>query len=131
LPDDILKAGEMKKAIAAFIVLLALLLAIPWTSYAGHGHHGGTRVFIGGSFWAGPPPFWGPAPWGPRYYYSGPAYYGPPTAFVQPYGGYIQRGQEESDYWYYCENPQGYYPYIKSCPGGWMRVVPETVPPDH
>jgi hypothetical protein len=25
--------------------------------------------------------------------------------------------------------PQGYYPYVKSCPGGWMRVVPDTVPP--
>lgn len=120
----------MKRAIAAFIVLLALLLAIPWMSHAGHGHHGHTRVFIGGSFWVGPPPFWDLAPWSPPYYYSGPAYYGPPPFFVQPYGRYLQRGQEEADYWYYCENPQGYYPYIKSCPGGWMRVVPQTVPPD-
>ena len=24
---------------------------------------------------------------------------------------------------------QGYYPYINSCPGGWMKVVPETAPP--
>jgi hypothetical protein len=123
----------MKKTIAAFIVLLTLLLAIPWASNAGHGHHGHhgrTSVFIGGSFWAGPPPFWGPAPWYPRYYYGGPVYYGPPPAFVQPSVGYIQRGHEESDYWYYCDNPQGYYPYVKSCPGGWMKVVPETVPPD-
>jgi hypothetical protein len=117
----------MKKALAAFMVLLVLLLSFPVTSSArrGHGHHGHTRVFIGGSFWLGPPLFWGPP-----YYYSGPAYYGPPLAFVQPSGRYIQRGQEESDYWYYCDNPQGYYPYIKACPGGWMKVVPETVPPD-
>ena len=25
--------------------------------------------------------------------------------------------------------PEGYYPQIKSCPGGWMKVVPDTVPP--
>jgi hypothetical protein len=27
-------------------------------------------------------------------------------------------------YWYYCQNPPGYYPYIKDCPAGWMTVVP-------
>lgn len=120
----------MKRAIATFIAWLALLLLIPWTSHAGHGHHGRTRVYIGGSFWLGPPLFWGPGPWVPRYYYGGPVYFPLPPAYVQPPTGYIQRGQEDSGYWYYCDNPSGYYPYIKSCPGGWMKVVPETVPPD-
>lgn len=41
---------------------------------------------------------------------------------------YVQQNQQESDYWYYCQNPEGYYPYVKSCPGGWMKVVPDTVP---
>jgi hypothetical protein len=27
-------------------------------------------------------------------------------------------------YWYYCRNPQGYYPYLTSCPGGWVQVIP-------
>jgi hypothetical protein len=46
--------------------------------------------------------------------------------------------QDESDYgsqaggggqsWYYCQNPKGYYPYVKSCNGGW-QTVPAT-PPD-
>jgi len=27
-------------------------------------------------------------------------------------------------YWYYCRNPQGYYPYVTSCPGGWVQVIP-------
>jgi hypothetical protein len=125
----------MKRAIAAFIVLLALILAIPWMSHAGNGHHGhgrhgGTRVYVGGGYWFGPPPFWGP-----RYYYGGPVYYGGPAYYappvvVQPAPRYIERGREEAEYWYYCENPQGYYPYVRSCPAGWMRVVPETVPPD-
>ena len=31
---------------------------------------------------------------------------------------------EQPFYWYYCQDPQGYYPYVESCPSGWMRVVP-------
>jgi hypothetical protein len=31
-------------------------------------------------------------------------------------------------FWYYCQNPPGYYPYIKECPGGWLTVVPPTGP---
>ena len=127
----------MKKTTVAFMILLAMLLAIPWYSHAGHGHNSNTRVFIGGSFWFGPPPNWGPPAWGPRYYYGAPVYYGSPAVIVAqppvyapPPQVYVQRGQTESDYWYYCDNPQGFYPYIKSCPGGWMKVVPETVPPN-
>lgn len=25
-------------------------------------------------------------------------------------------------YWYHCKSPEGYYPYVKTCPGGWERV---------
>jgi hypothetical protein len=25
-------------------------------------------------------------------------------------------------YWYYCRNPDGYYPYVKECPNGWQQV---------
>lgn len=119
----------MKKKVITFIMLLAMLLALPWLGYAGHGHNGHTRVYIGGSFWFGPPPYWGPPAWGPRCCYGAPVYYGPPPVYAPPPQVYVQRGQSESDYWYYCDNPQGFYPYIKSCPGGWMKVVPETVPP--
>ena len=31
-------------------------------------------------------------------------------------------------YWYYCANPQGYYPYVPNCPGPWQRV-PARPPP--
>lgn len=31
-------------------------------------------------------------------------------------------------YWYRCEQPSGYYPYVRECPGGWTPV-PAT-PPD-
>ena len=31
-------------------------------------------------------------------------------------------------YWYYCRNPQGYYPYVPSCSAGW-EPVPANAPP--
>ena len=115
----------MKKITLGVLALLVLTMVTPLSSHAGK-----TKVFVGGSFWFGPPPYWGPPYWGPSYYYGAPVYLGPPQVVVQQPLVYVQRGQEESDYWYYCDNPQGFYPYIKSCPGGWMKVVPETVPPD-
>ncbi|HEV7928758.1 MAG TPA: hypothetical protein VGP12_01345 [Nitrosospira sp.] len=30
-----------------------------------------------------------------------------------------------TSYWHYCRQPEGYYPYIKNCPGGWLQVAPE------
>ena len=43
---------------------------------------------------------------------------------------YIQQQEEpatvqpQTNDWYYCQDPEGYYPYVKQCPGGWMRVNP-------
>ncbi len=25
-------------------------------------------------------------------------------------------------YYYYCVKPEGYYPYVRACSGGWQRV---------
>ncbi len=33
--------------------------------------------------------------------------------------------QPQSSYWYYCQAPEGYYPYVKECPGGWEQVAPQ------
>lgn len=27
-------------------------------------------------------------------------------------------------YYYYCRDPEGYYPRVPNCPSGWLRVVP-------
>jgi hypothetical protein len=102
-------------------------------SHSGHGGHNGHGnsynfgIAIGPG-WGG----WGPGWWGPPaypYYPYYPYYQAPPVVIGQQPQAYVQQNQQESDYWYYCQNPQGYYPYIKSCPGGWMKVVPDTVPP--
>ena len=38
--------------------------------------------------------------------------------------------RDDRYYWYYCREADKYYPYVKQCPGGWMKVVPNTPPPD-
>ena len=137
----------MKKVIFGFLVVIALLLGSPLS-----GHAGKTRVFIGANFgvgypgWCGPPRSWGyygrwghPG-WGSRFYWRGPAVWGPwypnynypspPVIIQQQPPVYVQPEQQESQYWYYCQDPQGYYPYVRECPGGWMKVVPEATPPN-
>jgi len=99
----------------------------------GHGHgrdHGNVRfgIMIG--------PYWG-APWHypPPYY---PRYY--PQIVVQPQAPqvYIEQPQAPvaplppapvaaapANYWYYCAAARGYYPYVKECPSGWQKVLPQ------
>jgi hypothetical protein len=94
--------------------------------YGGSRWHGGTRVFIGGSFgWWGWPAWWGPGWWGAPYpYYSYYPYYSAPPVAVQP-----APAPPVQDYWYYCQDAGAYYPYVKECPGGWIKVVPSPAPP--
>jgi hypothetical protein len=136
----------MKKAILAIIIALALLIASPFPGYAaktrvninarftsghsryqaGWGHHGGWRHPSRGPrfYWYSP---WvvGPGPWYPYGYYAAP-----PVVIQQQPPVYVQPEQQEENYWYYCQNPQGYYPYIRSCQDGWMKVVPDVTPPN-
>jgi hypothetical protein len=64
-------------------------------------------------------------PWHPYGFYAPP-----PVIIQQQPPVYVQPEQEEENYWYYCPDPQGYYPYIQNCPSGWMKVVPDTTPPN-
>ena len=99
----------------------------------GWGWSGGTRVFIGGGWW-GPGwwgPGWGPGWWGPGW---GPGWWGAPTTPLvvqQPPQQFIQQGPppQQQSFWYFCPNPQGYFPYIRECPTGWLQVVPQLSPP--
>jgi hypothetical protein len=121
------------KTVVAILVTMGLLLAIPMSGLAGSSTH----YSFGFNLGLGVPGYYGTPGWGPRPYWGPPAvvvppypYPAPPVVVVpQPTQVYVQRNQQESGYWYYCQNPQGYYPYVNSCPGGWMKVVPETVPP--
>ena len=99
----------------------------------GGGHRGGGH--FSSSIWIGPG--WGWGVWDPFFYpwypyYSYP-YYAPPTVVVprEPEEYVMPEPQQaETGYWYYCKDANGYYPYVKRCPGGWLRVVPSQPPPD-
>jgi len=104
--------------------------------YWGRGFYPYWGFGLGWGLWGWPLLGWSYAGW-PYYSYGGYPYLGWPyyssaypsdTATAPP--AYNEPEQEQqSYYWYYCQNPQGYYPYIKSCPGGWMTVVPNVTPP--
>ena len=115
----------MNKSFCLILVAVILILSSALPSQAEwHGGHGGFS--FRGSIWVGPG-WWGP--WGYPYSYPYYPYYAEPSVVIEKQAPvYVQpnRQQEESDYWYFCTKPQGYYPYIKRCPGGWLKVVPSA-----
>jgi hypothetical protein len=112
----------MKKAIYFPVAVMVMILVNSISAQAWHGGHGG---HFGGSIWIGPG--WGPGWWGPPYYYAEP-----PVVVQQSPEVYVEQApqSEEPSYWYFCQNPKGYYPYVKQCPNGWMKVEPSPTTPD-
>src|SRR5262245_44159677 len=105
------------KTILAVSALLGAAASAP--AFAGGHTRFSFGVVIGAPFY----------PWYPPYYYY------PPPVVVVPAAPttYIEQGgssaaPSRSSYWYYCEASRTYYPYVKECPGGWLRVVPQTPP---
>jgi hypothetical protein len=119
----------------------------------GGGHRHGYSSFRG-SIWIGPgwggwggwDPWWWGSPAYPYYYpyynsfyypyyspYYRPYYYSePPVITEQQPPAYAQPAPEpeEQYYWYFCPDAKNYYPYVKHCPKGWLKVVPRETPPD-
>lgn len=62
------------------------------------------------------------------YFYPVPIYpyptYVPPAIVVQQ-APPVPTGLPPAQFWYYCDNPPGYYPYVAACSGPW-RPVPAT-----
>ena len=114
-----------------FAILVVFLIgSLPGSSAYARGGHGGHGGHVGVGVWLGPG--WGPGWWGPYYYpYYYPYYQASPIVIEQEPETYAQPSQqaEQPTYWYYCKDPQGYYPYVKQCPGGWMKVVPTPPAP--
>ncbi|GJL72241.1 MAG: hypothetical protein NMNS01_14400 [Nitrosomonas sp.] len=96
--------------------------------YHGGGHsHGHSHVYLGFNYGG----FYDPGFYGYGYPFYYPPYYAyPPTVIVPTEPPvYIQKeqpqpAQPQANFWYYCENPDGYYPYVKKCPNGWQPVSP-------
>src|SRR5215471_16939538 len=101
-----------------------------------YGPRYGSSFFIGGYY-----PFYDPF-WPYPYYYPygygfGYSYYAPRTAYTEPVPppeGYLgPSGPPPAQDWYYCDNPEGYYPYVRTCNGQWQAVPaqPEGAPPEN
>src|SRR5687767_2911934 len=101
-------------------ILVALLAATSGAAFAGGRHHGHGRISLGFHFGV-------PLGWYSPWYYPPPAYYYPPSVVVQPSSPpvYVERSDvvpEGTGSWFFCRESNGYYPYVKQCPGGWQRV---------
>ena len=114
----------MKKTLLVVMALLTGALASNAALAWGH-HHGGVRfgVFVGAPLFPAYYPYYYPA-------YYPPAYYPPvvvqqqPPVYVGPSDVPATQAPAAQGMWYYCEATRGYYPYVKSCPGGWQAVPP-------
>jgi hypothetical protein len=45
----------------------------------------------------------------------------------QPSAGTPSQSAQASS-WYYCNDAKAYYPYVRECRSGWLRVAPHTAP---
>ena len=112
--------------ILALMALVATLLA----SIPAQAHGPRARVHFG--VVVGAPLFWG-YPYYPYYYPPPYAYYPAPVYQPATPPVYVERDQPAAEgpaqnWWYYCDQSQSYYPYVKTCPGGWKRVAPTPNP---
>lgn len=84
-----------------------------------HTHHDGRLGWwwvVGSSWYFYPAPVYPvPDPWVP-----------PPVTIVTPPTG-TNPPPPATEYWYYCEAVQAYYPYVATCPAGWKPVPAKPV----
>lgn len=127
----------MKKLICLVVAAVILAFAGTVPTYADWGHRGWHhhdgwhhRPWGGVNFYWGLGGWYPWSPWPAYPYYRVPRVIiqSPPVVVQQP-PTYIAPQQRKPYYWYYCQSPRGYYPYVKRCPGGWMKVVPDATPP--
>jgi hypothetical protein len=107
--------GKRQTWVGIFLLVALLLVA---GAVPGHAWRGG-GVFISPSIVVPFGPYWRPY-WG-YYPYAYPYAY--PPVVVQP-SPQVSVQPPPPQYWYYCDNPKGYYPYVPQCPGGWRAVSP-------
>lgn len=107
----------IKPRFIAVLVLGLLITEIAWAhGHPIHRHRAQVGIAIGIPLVT--------APW----YYPQPQIYPNPPVAALPQA-YIEmhsrQVQPSGSWWYYCHNPEGYYPYIKECPQGWQLVDPQ------
>jgi hypothetical protein len=126
----------MCKRIGMLLILVTLIVGGTVPAYAGYGYRGygyrghGYRGYgYRGHGYYGykrPSVLITPqivVPFGLPYLYP-PVVVSPPPVYVQPAPQVYVQPPPPQPYWYYCDNPQGYYPYVAQCLGGWRQVAP-------
>jgi hypothetical protein len=116
----------MSKWIGVLLIAAALSIASAMPAYAWHGYRGHGYRSYGYHGYKRPSVVVVPrivVPFGVPYHYS-PLVVAPPPVYVQPAPQVYVQPPPPQPYWYYCDNPPGYYPYVPQCPGGWRQVTP-------
>lgn len=92
-----------------------------------HGVHPGFGLYFGVPY-IYPYPYYNYQYYPPAYQYYPPVTIAPnsPPVYIQQTPPTTQ--EYPPGYWYYCSNPEGYYPYVKECKTDWQQVEP-TPPP--
>lgn len=116
----------MNKLTAVWLVALVLMVGVPGAARAHSRFHTHFGFYFGypSYYWR---PYYYPYyyPYYRSYYYYSP----PPTVYVEPPQPKVYVQQPAASYWYYCPAAEKYYPYVQSCPQGWLQVVPQSSPP--
>ncbi len=120
-----------KSLFALMLLAGAMASSSAWADHYYHGgYHGGAHVgvVIGGpGYWRYPDPYlYGPYPYSYPPVVVAPAQ--PPVYIEQDQTPAQESQPQPSGDWFYCRKPDGYYPYVKQCPGGWQRLAPQPPP---
>jgi hypothetical protein len=93
-----------------------------WQGDVRHFHDHDFGGWQGGHWWHGDHD--GRSGWwwmvGPSWYFYPAPVYPHPSPYVPPMIATPQPG-----YWYYCQTPPGYYPYVPQCLVPWQAVPPQ------
>lgn len=110
---------------AGMLLLAGLLAGNAWADRPGRYYHHPRSSVQFGVYLGGP---WIYPPYYPYPVYAPRVYVPPLVVTPAPPPVYIEQQQAvptlEPGYWYYCNEAQAYYPYVRQCPGSWQKVVP-------
>ena len=119
-----------KRMLRGLLIFLAVLCASSNVLAAGHSRarsHGFVRFGVVAA------PAWGYYRPSPYYYpYYAPVVVAPePLVYIEQNPPPVETPQPSpNSYWYYCVAAEAYYPYVKTCPAGWQKVLPQAADPE-
>jgi hypothetical protein len=126
--------GLSRMSLLAAIAVVAAPAAAQYHGHGGpHGYHRGPGPVPYGGGWYG-------GHWYHGWYGAGPAWWwvvgdswllypAPVYPYPDPYAAPVvsrstpAQGAAPQPYWYWCNDPAGYYPYVSSCGSPWQAVA--------